>query len=520
MLRQRRSGEKVKIKMIQRTTSETIRLEKTEVLLVNNNPPIRAITATPLVKKYPTNSFQITGVSITPKTVEAGDDSADDFEESRTDDNSRLDNETPSLSEDTYSRDTEDFPPPPVLSDSNSTPIQVNNIANGLTLVPSSEDTTITNCNVKLDTEIALPIREIPIMASKKKPEDAVTSAEITLTASTFTNCSSGSGTPKTTTSTSTSNSPAVRTVGDRFKVVKTETIVPFRRGRWECMDYLDDSVHTPKDAYIYCNDRYVRASTLKKATRTQAKSTSSSSQAQSPSYQVSAFGERCPNLPAQTAPGFNLPQPAQMGDCQRQNSAPEPCYTPNYDFIRNQFIPQQQPQSLLQVAPHPTGFAAMSHQMSHPMYSASCPMLPQHPPAQSQAGGRQYAPLPSIRCVLPMFHPRVGQQTGFEMPPASQDYGYYSQGYSNPCSGYNQNSQPTMYNVMNQPVGGQAQPMYAANVQQCSEQYMSMPPTPTPTFVDLQLSVPPTIAPEPLQAQGIIQQVCITFIRGSYSRS
>ncbi|KAK5637776.1 hypothetical protein RI129_000042 [Pyrocoelia pectoralis] len=39
---------------------------------------------------------------------------------------------------------------------------------------------------------------------------------------------------------------------GTRFKVVKVETSRPFRRGRWWCMDYLDESPYAPKNAFTY----------------------------------------------------------------------------------------------------------------------------------------------------------------------------------------------------------------------------------------------------------------------------
>lgn len=89
--------------VIHRTTSETLRLGDD---ILNN--PMRAIqTAAGTRKKNtassPNCSFQITGVT----RNDLGEDSADDLDESHTDDISRItDNETPSFSED--SRDIDD----------------------------------------------------------------------------------------------------------------------------------------------------------------------------------------------------------------------------------------------------------------------------------------------------------------------------------------------------------------------------------------------------------------------------
>ncbi|RZC40876.1 hypothetical protein BDFB_004256 [Asbolus verrucosus] len=85
-----------KTNVINRTTSETL-----SSLSIQSLPQSR--------KKIQnsSSSFQITGVSMT--RLDFGDDSADDLDESHTDDISRVtDNETPSFSED--SRDTDDHP--------------------------------------------------------------------------------------------------------------------------------------------------------------------------------------------------------------------------------------------------------------------------------------------------------------------------------------------------------------------------------------------------------------------------
>lgn len=102
-LKSRSTGAKPRGNPIHRTTSETIRLSESDKIL--NNPSARQIlTISPPLRKPASCSFQITGVSLT----NFGEDSADELEldESYTDDISRVtDNETPSYSEETFSRD-------------------------------------------------------------------------------------------------------------------------------------------------------------------------------------------------------------------------------------------------------------------------------------------------------------------------------------------------------------------------------------------------------------------------------
>ncbi|KAJ8941894.1 hypothetical protein NQ318_001749 [Aromia moschata] len=92
--------------VIHRTTSETLRLG--DDTLSNHNHRVSVQGSSSRKKSQATSpscSFQITGVSLT--RCDIGDDSADDLDESHTDDISRVtDNETPSFSED--SRDNDD----------------------------------------------------------------------------------------------------------------------------------------------------------------------------------------------------------------------------------------------------------------------------------------------------------------------------------------------------------------------------------------------------------------------------
>lgn len=101
---------KKKLNVIHRTTSETIRLSEADILdeTVHIAPfpsTLRNSSSLHHSRKKVQSSFQITDVCLT--RPDFGDESADDLDESHTDENSRFtDNETPSYSED--SRDAEE----------------------------------------------------------------------------------------------------------------------------------------------------------------------------------------------------------------------------------------------------------------------------------------------------------------------------------------------------------------------------------------------------------------------------
>lgn len=144
------------------------------------------------------SSFQITSVTATRMSNDGGDDSADDLDESHTDDISRVtegENETPSFSEDTFSKDDVFFNPG--STSLGSAPVIPTSSQYGLAIVPTHD-------------------------APAPGP-DAVDVINI--------------GNVKTEAS-----DPHVTTRNERFKVVKIESTEPFKRGRWQCMDYLDHS--------------------------------------------------------------------------------------------------------------------------------------------------------------------------------------------------------------------------------------------------------------------------------------
>lgn len=217
----RRSRKGCNVNVIHRITSETIRLSKMD-LKPDNKPKNSEISSLQQSRKNPSGSFQITSVCLTGR-FDTGEDSADDLDESRTEDISRLDNETPSCSEDTsFSRDGD-------------------------------------------DCYLSSPNKSVPFTSS---------SAPTTTTSSTTV-----VSTMYTTLTTSPASTSIGRTVGERFKVVKMESVTPFTRGRWKCLDYVDHSKHTPPDGWVFCNDKYVKLTEVQAAYKAQAQAAAATSE-------------------------------------------------------------------------------------------------------------------------------------------------------------------------------------------------------------------------------------------------
>lgn len=160
-------------------------------------------------------SFQITSVSVTPqqqqqqqRTDNNGDDSADDLDESHTDDNiSRItDYETPSFSEDTsFSRDDVFFAQPNAFG---TAPVIPTSSQYGLAIV--GPDLGGNGANMS-DVHVSVSDAGINIMGQMPSKQD-------------------------------------VDHKNERFKVVKIESTEPFKRGRWMCMDYLDHTTLQAQD--------------------------------------------------------------------------------------------------------------------------------------------------------------------------------------------------------------------------------------------------------------------------------
>jgi hypothetical protein len=160
-------------------------------------------------------SFQITSVSVTPQQQQQqqqradnnGDDSADDLDESHTDDNiSRItDYETPSFSEDTFSREDVFFAQPNAFG---TAPVIPTSSQYGLAIVGPDLGG---NGSSLSDVHVSVSDAGINIMGQNPNKQDADHKNE-------------------------------------RFKVVKIESTEPFKRGRWMCMDYLDHTTLQAQD--------------------------------------------------------------------------------------------------------------------------------------------------------------------------------------------------------------------------------------------------------------------------------
>lgn len=163
-------------------------------------------------------SFQITSVSVSSGNTQQqqqqqrndnnnGDDSADDLDESHTDDNiSRItDYETPSFSEDTFSREDVFYGQPNAFG---TAPVIPTSSQYGLAIV--GPDLGGNGANLS-DVHVSVTDAGINIMGQLPNKQD-------------------------------------VDHKNERFKVVKIESTEPFKRGRWMCMDYLDHTTLQAQD--------------------------------------------------------------------------------------------------------------------------------------------------------------------------------------------------------------------------------------------------------------------------------
>ncbi|XP_046383522.1 protein bunched, class 2/F/G isoform-like isoform X2 [Ischnura elegans] len=217
-----KSGDKSKsCNVLHRTTSETIRLGEPEKHI---NPPPTSLTSgtTSIRKKAP--SFQITSVTVNSRmSNDGGDDSADDLDESHTEDNSDvidsskitdIENETPSFSEDTFSKDDIFFNPSaaslgtaPVIPTSSQYGLAIVSEGGGGAGVTGGVPGANAMSSGVTCSDLHVSVSDNVININTKSEErDTVTNRN------------------------------------ERFKVVKIESTEPFKRGRWVCMDFLDHS--------------------------------------------------------------------------------------------------------------------------------------------------------------------------------------------------------------------------------------------------------------------------------------
>lgn len=218
-------GEKHKYSnMINRTTSESIRLSDSDKIL--NHPT--SLTAASVIPRKKT-SFQITSVTVGGHpSNDGGDDSADDLDESHAEDISDvidtsratdIENETPSYSEDTFSKDDVFFNSSTSLG---SAPVIPTSSQYGLAIVSTPEGcSNILNANTSggnntssndLHVNVSDNVINLGIVGSKHLEGD-------------MRDLHSHTGR------------------NERFKVVKIESTEPFKRGRWMCMDFLDHTM-------------------------------------------------------------------------------------------------------------------------------------------------------------------------------------------------------------------------------------------------------------------------------------
>lgn len=215
---------------VQRTTTETIRLGEVDKL----HQPVSLIAPSNVTaggggqcNRKKTSSFQITSVTVGCRmSNDAGEDSNDDLDESHTEDNSvehsritDLDIETPSYSEDTFSKEDVFF------NTSNAAlstaPVIPTSSQYGLAIVPSEHGGNVSNSvndsNIgTLDITSVTDNNIINLLSGNVKQDADLREVH-----------SHGRN--------------------ERFKVVKIESTEPFKRGRWTCMDYLDHtSVNQP----------------------------------------------------------------------------------------------------------------------------------------------------------------------------------------------------------------------------------------------------------------------------------
>ncbi|XP_011269023.1 protein bunched, class 2/F/G isoform isoform X2 [Camponotus floridanus] len=213
---------------VHRTTTETIRLGEIDRLHqpVTLIAPGNVQAGTGQCNRKKTSSFQITSVTVGCRmSNDAGEDSNDDLDESHTEDNSvehsritDLDIETPSYSEDTFSKEDVFFNTSHAAL--STAPVIPTSSQYGLAIVPSeggNVSNSVNDSNINtLDITSVTDNNIINLLSSNVKQDSDLREVH-----------SHGRN--------------------ERFKVVKIESTEPFKRGRWTCMDYLDHtSVNQP----------------------------------------------------------------------------------------------------------------------------------------------------------------------------------------------------------------------------------------------------------------------------------
>lgn len=182
-----------------------------------SGPILRSASQSSGSGKPKTSSFQITSVvtigsggagpRISSNSNDNGDDSADDLDESHAEDRSVITDETPSFSEDTFSKEDVFFTSSDAIG---SAPVIPTSSQYGLAIV--APNLTGPGGQNMADVHVSVTDAGINLMTNSKKDVDM----------------------------------KDIHHRNERFKVVKIESTEPFRRGRWICMDYLDHSTLQP----------------------------------------------------------------------------------------------------------------------------------------------------------------------------------------------------------------------------------------------------------------------------------
>lgn len=280
--------------------------------------------------KPKTSSYQITSITVGTRSS-ADEDSADDLDESHTtDENSSritdMENETPSFSEDSnmYSKDdvfaTAYAHGIPIMHQNNISSADLSNYST----MTAAATTPATMNNNSSNQAMCVGV------GGKKLPT-AVDGGTVRV------NCVTAN----------VEKSKGVEIKGsERFKVVKIESIEPFKRGRWTCMDYLDQSakqvqMHLGGLAKTVATDSGIILNDTKPA-----KKPGKTVKTEILANQVAAThlvsGQSAPNV---TKPVEAIVQQQQ----QQQPQMPQGTVPQNNNMVNVQNVPQLQPQQMQQ---------------------------------------------------------------------------------------------------------------------------------------------------------------------------
>lgn len=320
-------------------------------------------------------SYQITSITVGTRSS-ADEDSADDLDESHTtDENSSritdMENDmTPSFSEDSniYSKDdvfaTAYAHGIPIMHQNNMSSADLSNYST-MTAPPTTTTTMNNNSGNNQMCDGGVGGKKMPAADGTVRVNCVTANVE---------------------------KSKGVEIKGsERFKVVKIESIEPFKRGRWTCMDYLDQSAKQVQmhlgglaktvatDSGIILND----TKPVKKQGKT-VKTEILANQVQNAVPAAHLGGQSAPNTmkqvevpsPAQTIQQ-QMPQMQQQGNV---NVAKTPNAQPGQMMQSNQGVPQQQQQQQ-----QPQQMQQQPQQMQQPQTQPNAGTYQQQPQQQQQ---------------------------------------------------------------------------------------------------------------------------------------